>query len=111
MLALQGFTQRAAGQLLNKFWNRSFNFSYFPIIFQTEAIFKKSMEILENNEFGIRRYFFLILNALGHDLSYCPIVGEISKRILSLSLYFTLKHEEQRMIAILPLRVQNNPEL
>jgi len=85
------------------------NYFYLPIIFQSEAILEACVEILESNGIGSRRYFMPSLNTLDYTSGDCPISEEISKKILCLPLYDKLKHEEQRMIARLLLRVQNNP--
>jgi dTDP-4-amino-4,6-dideoxygalactose transaminase len=86
-----------------------YNYSYFPIIFPSEAILEKTMEALEANGIASRRYFMPSLNTLDYTSGDCPISEEISKKILCLPLYDKLKPEEQRMIARLLLRVQNNP--
>jgi len=86
----------------------TYNYSYFPIIFPTEESLEKSMDILEHNGVGSRRYFFPSLNTFEATSATCPISEDTSKRILCLPLYFALKPEEQRMIARLLLRVQNN---
>jgi len=86
-----------------------YNHSYFPIIFQSEAILEAYVEILEINGIGSRRYFMPSFNTRDYTSGDYPISEEISKKILCLPLYDKLKPEEQRMIARLLLRVQNNP--
>jgi len=85
------------------------NYSYLPIIFQSEAILGAYVEILESSGIGSRRYFMPSLNTLDYTSGDYPISEEISKKILCLPLYDKLKHEEQRMIARLLLLGQNNP--
>lgn len=85
-----------------------YNHAYFPIIFSDEAQLIKSMEILDGNGVGSRRYFYPGLNNLDYTSGDCPISDLISKKILCLPLYHTLSKEEQKMIARLLLRVQNN---
>jgi dTDP-4-amino-4,6-dideoxygalactose transaminase len=87
-----------------------YNHSYFPILFQEENQVHKSMKILENHGIGSRRYFYPGLNRLDYNPGICPVSDGISSRILCLPLYHTLSKEEQKMIARLLLRVQNNPE-
>lgn len=69
------------------------NYSYFPIIFETEAqLLKVELELKENNVFP-RRYFYPSVNTYTKVVSYqsCPISEDISKRILCLPLYFELE--------------------
>ena len=89
--------------------NVQFNFSYFPIIFKSEDVLLKSIEALNLQYVYPRRYFYPSLNTLNF-LPYksCPISESVAPRILCLPLYHDLKHEEQRMIARILLRVQNN---
>lgn len=86
----------------------TYNHSYFPILFQEEVHLLKSMEILKNNGVGSRRYFYPGLNKLDYTKGNCPVSDQISSRILCLPLYHSLSKEEQKMIARLLLRVQNN---
>jgi dTDP-4-amino-4,6-dideoxygalactose transaminase len=86
----------------------SYNFSYFPILFANETQLLKSKEILENHGVGSRRYFYPGLNSLDYTSGTCPISGEIASKVLCLPLYYSLSIEEQKMIARLLLRGQNN---
>ena len=72
------------------------NYSYFPIIFETEAqLLKVELELKENNVFP-RRYFYPSVNTYTKVVSYqsCPISEDISKRILCLPLYLDLSEDE-----------------
>jgi dTDP-4-amino-4,6-dideoxygalactose transaminase len=89
----------------------SYNHCYFPILFQSEIHLQKSMEILENHGVGSRRYFYPGLNSLDYTAGNCPVSDEISSKVLCLPLFHSLAKEEQKMIARLLLRVQNNPDL
>ncbi|WP_373399106.1 DegT/DnrJ/EryC1/StrS family aminotransferase [Algoriphagus halophilus] len=89
----------------------NYNHSYFPILFSSEGNLKRSKQILEMNQIGSRRYFYPGLNGLDYTSGDCSVSDDVSKRILCLPLYHTLTQEEQRMIARLLLRVQNNPDL
>lgn len=86
----------------------NYNYAYFPLLFLNEEQLKKSMKGLEDQGIGSRRYFFPGLNQLDYTQGNCPVSDEISKRVLCLPLYHTLTKEEQRMIARILLRVQNN---
>jgi len=86
----------------------NYNYAYFPIIFDDVVLLKKCMHVLEENGIGSRRYFYPALNNIGFNEGICPISDRISERVLCLPLYHSLTKEEQRMVARLLLRVQNN---
>lgn len=69
------------------------NYSYFPVIFDTEEQLLKVEEGL--NEHGIfpRRYFYPSVNKYTKVVSYqpCPISEDVSVRILCLPLYYNLE--------------------
>ena len=86
-----------------------FNYAYFPIVFKSEEILLKCFESFNMHLVYARRYFYPSINTLDF-VSYknCPVSESIAPRILCLPLYHDLKHEEQRMIARILLRLQNN---
>lgn len=86
----------------------SYNYAYFPIIFENEVQLEKSMALLSDHEIGSRRYFFPGLNHLDYTSGETPVSDSISSRVLCLPLYHGLSKEEQKMIARILLRVQNN---
>jgi dTDP-4-amino-4,6-dideoxygalactose transaminase len=86
------------------------NFSYYPIIFESEQLMLKCIETLKLNEIGTRRYFY---PSLATALPYLvpqnmSITDEVSKRVLCLPFYYDLTKEEIDHICRLLLRVQNN---
>lgn len=86
-----------------------YNYAYFPVILESEAVLQKMMNILNTNWIFPRRYFFPSLNTLPFLAAEdCPISDDISRRVLCLPLYYDLKEEEIDMIVRLMLRVQNN---
>jgi dTDP-4-amino-4,6-dideoxygalactose transaminase len=85
-----------------------YNYSYFPILFSDEKSLLNSMNSLQHHEIGSRRYFFPGLNSLDYTQGSTPVSDDLASRVLCLPLYHTLSLEEQRMIARLLLRVQNN---
>lgn len=96
-------------QLLSITPGADFNYSYFPVILQSENVLLKSVEALNLQYIYPRRYFYPSLNTLGFvDNKSCPVSESIAPRVLCLPLYHDLKPEEQRMIARILLRVQNN---
>lgn len=86
-----------------------YNFSYFPVLFDKENTLLKNMKILQDNGVYSRRYFYPGLNSLDYTKGNTPISDELASNVLCLPLFNTLTMEEQRMIARLLLRVQNNP--
>ncbi len=89
--------------------NCQYNYAYYPIIFSTEKQLIQSKIELEKWEISPRRYFFPSLSHLPYvKKQNTPVSDNISKRILCLPLSYDLTSEEQRMIARILLRVQNN---
>lgn len=68
------------------------NYSYFPVIFESEEINLKVISKLESEGITPRRYFYPSVNTYTNIVEYqsCPISEDISKRILCLPLYFEL---------------------
>lgn len=86
-----------------------YNYSYYPVVFETEELLHKSMEALNKYQVFPRRYFYPSLDTLNYvDEQLCPVSRDIAGRILCLPLYYDLSLEEVDMIARLLLRVQNN---
>jgi len=69
------------------------NFSYFPIIFDSEDMLLRVEQELNNNNIYPRRYFYPSLNTFTNVVIYqeVPISEDISKRILCLPLYKNLE--------------------
>lgn len=85
----------------------TYNYAYYPIVFEDEAIALKMMQMLNIHEIFPRRYFYPSLNTLSYVQGEAPIASSIASRILCLPLYSGLSVEEQEMIARYLLRVQN----
>ena len=86
-----------------------YNYSYYPIVFESEEAVLKSYNELEGNNIGTRRYFYPSLSTLNYiEPQSAPICEEISKRVLCLPLYQDLSEEEIDFICRILLRVQNN---
>ena len=76
-----------------------YNYSYYPIIFQTEDTLLKVMEKLNKVNIYPRRYFYPTLNKLNYiDYKTFPIAEDISNRIACLPLFYELKEEEVNFI-------------
>lgn len=85
--------------------NTQYNYSYFPILFDTENTLTKVKQELELNWIYPRRYFSPSLSQLDYiEKQDTPIGDDISKRILSLPLYHTLTEEDQDMICRIIIR-------
>jgi dTDP-4-amino-4,6-dideoxygalactose transaminase len=86
-----------------------YNYSYYPVLFETEALLQQSIEILNRHQIFPRRYFYPSLDTLNYVPSQqCPVSRNIAARILCLPLYHDLSFEEIDTIAGLLLQVQNN---
>lgn len=86
-----------------------FNYSYYPIVFESEAAILKAIELLNAHWIYPRRYFFPTLNNLRY-VTKClaPVCDDISTKVLCLPLYHNLAIEEIDFICRLLLRAQNN---
>jgi len=75
------------------------NYSYFPVIFKTEAILLEAQNILNQNNIFPRRYFYPSLNKIEYTKGKkMPISESISERILCLPLYVGLSYKELKII-------------
>lgn len=73
------------------FDNTDWNYSYFPIIFKSEALLLNALERLNKVNIFPRRYFYPSLNTLNYvQFQSMPISESISKRILVLPLYHSI---------------------
>ncbi|MEO5603888.1 MAG: DegT/DnrJ/EryC1/StrS family aminotransferase [Cyclobacteriaceae bacterium] len=88
----------------------TYNYAYYPLIFQEEALLKKVVDVLSQNWIYPRRYFYPSLENLPYVVKSenCPVADSVASRALCLPLYDTLTKEEIDMICRLMLRVQNN---
>jgi len=87
----------------------SYNYSYYPVILESEEILLRTLEQLQYNQVIARRYFFPSLSTLAYVKNQpCPVSEDLAKKALCLPLYHTLAKEEQDMICRIILRVQNN---
>jgi dTDP-4-amino-4,6-dideoxygalactose transaminase len=77
----------------------SYNYSYYPVILESEKELLEKKRLLEERNIFPRRYFYPSLNTLPYleSLQKCPISEDISKRILCLPLYDDL---EQKYIQV-----------
>ena len=85
---------------LQKFKPEAYNYSYFPIILESEKVLLEINEILKDNLIMARRYFHPTLNELkwGYNQS-CPISEDISTRILCLPSHDRVTSEDVKIIS------------
>lgn len=81
--------------------NAVYNYSYYPVIFESEKILLEVRTALMKNDVSTRRYFYPSLNQLPFlkEKVSCPISEDISRRILALPLYADLSMENVRRIS------------
>ena len=76
------------------------NYSYYPIIFESEKQLLEVQEALNKEQIFPRRYFYPSLNTLNYvTFTEMKISEDISKRILCLPLYKDLKKSEIELIS------------
>jgi dTDP-4-amino-4,6-dideoxygalactose transaminase len=84
------------------------NYSYYPVMFESEAVLLKAMAALESNNVFSRRYFHPALSSLHYVGDFnLPVVEDFAKRVLCLPVYHQLSKEEVDFIARILLRAQN----
>lgn len=66
-----------------------YNFSYFPVVFDSEKELLKSLQGLQDHNIFPRRYFYPSLNKIPYinSTDSCPISEGLSKRVLCLPLW------------------------
>jgi dTDP-4-amino-4,6-dideoxygalactose transaminase len=85
------------------------NYSYYPVIFNSEEQLLKSVEMLNGSWIYPRRYFYPSLSKLHYVAPQkTPVTDDLSKRILCLPVYYGIHDEDVTFIARLLLRAQNN---
>ena len=82
--------------------NTKWNYSYYPVIFDTEKQLLQAIQLLNTENIFPRRYFYPSLNTLNYVTSKSmPISEDISSRILCLPLYVGLSQNELQKITTL----------
>ena len=82
------------------------NFSYYPVIFESEEVLTKVMAELANNQIYSRRYFYPSLNLLPYVAgNSCPVSEQVSNTILCLPLYPDLSEDDVKKICVLIKKV------
>lgn len=79
--------------------NTEWNYSYFPVIFQSEEELLKAQQRLNEAKIFPRRYFYPSLNTINFvNGETMPISESIASRIVCLPLYVGLTEEELKLI-------------
>jgi len=100
------FTKLAKMQLRE---GTEWNYSYYPVIFESEAALLKAQKALNDAQIFPRRYFYPSLNTVNYvAIQKTEISESVASRILCLPLYKGLSIEEVDLICRLLLRIQNN---
>jgi dTDP-4-amino-4,6-dideoxygalactose transaminase len=77
----------------------SWNYSYYPIIFNDERQLLETQNRLNNHQIFPRRYFYPSLNTVKYTKGIpMPVSESIASRILCLPLYFGIEEKELRLI-------------
>ncbi|MGM0933372.1 MAG: DegT/DnrJ/EryC1/StrS family aminotransferase [Bacteroidota bacterium] len=77
----------------------NWNFSYYPILFWTEAALLKVQKFLNDIDVYPRRYFYPSLNTLSYvGKSKMPVSESISERILCLPLFVGMDNKDLKQI-------------
>ena len=88
----------------------SYNYSYCPIIFESEELVIKVMSELEKIDVVARRYFFPSVNEFPiFDAQSCPISEDISRRIICVPCHDRVTIEDVRRISnVIKVTVSKN---
>jgi dTDP-4-amino-4,6-dideoxygalactose transaminase len=80
----------------------NWNYSYYPIIFESEIQLLKVEKELNNNQIFPRRYFYPSLNTIDYTKGQSMLVSEsIASRIICLPLYAGLSENDLEKIVVL----------
>lgn len=87
-------------QFQEKNIHATLNYSYFPVVFQSEEELLKAQKALNEKEIFPRRYFYPSLDTLSYiePKQYMPISRNISERILCIPIYAELEMDIQKKI-------------
>ncbi|MCO5287710.1 MAG: DegT/DnrJ/EryC1/StrS family aminotransferase [Chitinophagaceae bacterium] len=79
--------------------NAEWNYSYFPLVLESEHQLLHIQEVMNKNSIFPRRYFYPSLNSLPYlTYSKMPYAEDISKRVICLPLYHDMKNEDLEKI-------------
>jgi dTDP-4-amino-4,6-dideoxygalactose transaminase len=76
-----------------------YNYSYYPVVFESEEKMLEVKSLLEKNGVGTRRYFYPSLNHLPqYNGEPCPVSESVSVRVLALPFYYRMDENDIAMI-------------
>ncbi len=80
----------------------TWNYSYFPVVFQNEVQLKRAIDLLNDADIFPRRYFYPSLSGLDYiDKSSTPVSDRIASSIICLPLYHDLAiHDQERIVEL-----------
>lgn len=83
-----------------KYNSEEYNYSYFPVLFESEEILLKIKEQLESNNIFPQRYFHPSLNTVSifEPQTILPVAERVAKTVLCLPLYDTLSSKDIQKI-------------
>jgi dTDP-4-amino-4,6-dideoxygalactose transaminase len=82
--------------------NTLWNFSYYPVVFETEEILLKVQNVLNNNHIFPRRYFYPSLNKIEYvNGEQMPISESIASRVMCLPLFYGIRESDLNNICII----------
>lgn len=78
----------------------SWNYSYYPVVFDSESRLLRVMQGLKDNQVNTRRYFYPSLNTLPYlsGSARCAVSEDIARRVLCLPLFPGLTTEQTGLI-------------
>lgn len=80
--------------------NTEWNYSYYPVVFESEEKLLEVQKILGDNNIMPRRYFYPSLNTISYaGNSRMPVSESIASRILCLPLYHDLENSQVAVIS------------
>lgn len=93
--------------------NTTFNYSYYPIVLESQEQVIRLMKVLKSEEITARRYFYPsldLIEAFSKGKQFCYESKYLSERILCLPLYCGLDEETVEKISNEVIKVTLNPE-
>lgn len=92
--------------------NVDYNFSYFPVVMESEEQLLEVVKNLNQENIFPRRYFYPSLNTLPFvEYQECPVSESIAKRVLCLPLYHDLSFKTVREIVNIILNTVNKKKI
>lgn len=87
--------------------NTQWNYSYYPVIFETEEQLLAVQKALNDNEIYPRRYFYPSLNTIEYTQgNSMPISESVAERVLCLPLYKELSRTEtERIVSLININL------